>query len=74
MTGFPATPRVGHPVPLGTADRHLPAFCAHCGFWFRFVTQMIDRNPRHAGKAGIVCDDCWHDFIRGPIYRKHCGV
>jgi hypothetical protein len=74
MTPFPMVPRVGHPIPEGQADRYVGRSCAHCAFWFRAWGDVIDRKPRFAGRAGIVCAGCWHDFIRGSIYRKHCGV
>jgi hypothetical protein len=67
-------PRVGHYVPHGKADQHVGRCCAHCGFWFQAWGDVVDRKARHAGKAGVVCDCCWPGFVRGPIYRKHCGV
>jgi hypothetical protein len=74
LGGFASPPKIGHYVPLGKADRQVPATCAHCGMSLETVDHVVKRRPRYAGKAGIVCDDCWPAFVRGPVYRKHCGV
>lgn len=69
-----ASAHVGHRILLEDADRYIGSRCAECAHRFRSRGEVVGRRARFAGKAEIVCEHCWSAFVRGAVYRKHCGV